>query len=237
MELTTTAVVRLPETLDGASVRRLALDIEAALASSEQSLTLAGATDDDFCLGLGNREATDGPKDVHAFGEVLLALHHAPKPLLALVDGRAIGGGLGLAAACDWVIATDRSTFALPELLWGLVPAIIWPVVTDRMAAHVARQWALSATARPAADAAAAGLVDEVVSREALGEAAARAGHRLARLDGDALRAFREWVRTSQGAALADIVSRGVRITRELIDTPRVRRRRAAFEDGEAPWE
>jgi len=77
-------------------------------------------------------------------------MHQAPKPLLAAVDGRSIGGGMGLACACDWVVATERATFALPELLWGLMPAIIWPVLTDRMAPHVVRHWTLCAHSRSA---------------------------------------------------------------------------------------
>src|SRR5687768_10554164 len=118
------AVVTLPERLTADSVAGVASALEAALASPARVVALTGAAEGTFCLGL----ALDAPDDSHPatarFADLLLSLHRAPKPLLAIVDGQAIGGGLGLASACDWVVASDRSVFALPELLWGLVPAI-----------------------------------------------------------------------------------------------------------------
>jgi polyketide biosynthesis enoyl-CoA hydratase PksH len=145
------AVVRLPRDLDAASVSALARDLETALASTAPVVALRGADDDTYCLGLAIGSSLDGPSATHAFSDLLGRMHDSPKPLLAVVDGRAIGGGMGLACACDWVLATARASFALPELLWGLVPAIIWPVITDRMAPHVARQWTLSAHTRTGA--------------------------------------------------------------------------------------
>jgi polyketide biosynthesis enoyl-CoA hydratase PksH len=144
MELIHTATVRLPIDLDAASMAALTRDLQAALDSPAPVVALIGATEDTYCLGLAVG-SSDGGAATFAFSDLLTTMHRARKPLLTIVDGRAIGGGMGLACACDWVVATERATFALPELLWGLVPAIIWPVLTDRMAAHVVRQWTISA--------------------------------------------------------------------------------------------
>jgi polyketide biosynthesis enoyl-CoA hydratase PksH len=148
MELIQAATVRLPVDLSAHSLEILSRDMADAFASQAAMVTLIGAGADTFCLGLAIGSSSDGAAPTHAFSDLLTAMHHAPKPVLAVVDGRAIGGGMGLACACDWVIATERATFALPELLWGLVPAIIWPVLTDRMAPHAVRQWTISAHAR-----------------------------------------------------------------------------------------
>jgi enoyl-CoA hydratase/carnithine racemase len=237
MELTAAVPsVRVPARLDAATVERLAGELDAAIASPARVITLEGAVESVFCLGLGLGGTETDRLHLQAFADVLLALHRAAKPVLALVDGQAIGGGLGIAASCDWVIATDRSTFALPELLWGLVPAMIWPPIGDRMAAHVARQWTVSACARPASAAEAAGLVDEVVRPESLGDAGRRAARMLARLEPGALVRLRDWTRASRTLSLPDALSRGAAITAELVDTPEARRRWAAFTAGEAPW-
>ena len=148
-------------------------------------------------------------------------MHWSSKPLVAVVDGRAIGGGMGLACACDWVLATERSTFALPELLWGLVPAIIWPIITDRMAPHVARQWTLTAHARSAAEGLAVGLVDDLVADGQLDAAVRRATRMLRRLDPTALVRLRSWARASRQQDLTVALRRGAAMTAEMVPPAR----------------
>jgi polyketide biosynthesis enoyl-CoA hydratase PksH len=236
MELTATATVRLPIDLSGVSLAALTADVERALDSPSAVVTFTGASADTFCLGLAVGSGTSDGAPTHAFADLLTMLHRAPKPLLAVVDGRAIGGGMGLACACDAVIATERATFGLPELLWGLVPAIIWPVLTDRMAPHAVRQWTISAYARGATEAHAAGLVDELVPSTALDRAVQRAAHNLCRLDAHALQRLRTWARESRHYDLPTALARGADITAAMLQEPDVRRRWSAFVSGEAPW-
>ncbi len=235
MELTP-ATVRLPRDLDAGSVAVLAQSLEAALACDSPVVALTGADSDTFCLGLAIGSSLDGTAATHAFSDLLARMHGSPKPLLAVVDGRAIGGGMGLACACDWVVATDRATFALPELLWGLVPAIIWPVITDRMAPHVARQWTLSAHTRTAAQGSDAGLVDDVTTPDRLDRAVGRAVRALRRVDPEALRRLRTWARTSRQHDLAEALRLGADITADMVRQPSVRQRWQAFEQGGTPW-
>lgn len=235
MELSV-ATVRLPKDLDPASVAALTRDFEAALASEAPVVALTGADADTFCLGLAIGSSLDGSAATRAFSDLLARMHDAPKPLLAVVDGRAIGGGMGLACACDWIVATDRATFALPELLWGLVPAIIWPVITSRMAPHVARQWTISAHTRTASDGIGVGLVDDVTTADRLDRAVARAARSLRRLDPEALRRLRAWARTSPRHDLADALRIGADITADMVRQPAVRKRWQAFEQGGTPW-
>jgi enoyl-CoA hydratase/carnithine racemase len=234
MELTA-AVVHLPAELDAASVAALTRALHDACASPAPMVALVGATADTFCLGLAiGRHDTAAP--AQAFADVLAAMHAAPKPLLAIVDGRAIGGGLGLASACDWLIATERASFGLPELLWGLVPAIIWPVIADRVGAPVARRWAVSAHSRSAAEAFASGLVDELVPPDRLDAALRRASRALCRLDAEALRHLRTWARASQQPDLVTALRHGADLTTMLGRRPSVRERWQAFADGDVPW-
>lgn len=236
MELTAAvAIVRLPVDLHAASMVALTRDLQEAIASPAPVVVLAGANRETYCLGLAIGAAgADVP--AHAFADLLTTLHHAPKPLLAAVDGRAIGGGLGLACACDWLVATDRATFALPELVWGLLPAIIWPVLTDRMAPHVVRQWTLSAYARSAAQGHAAGLVDAIVAPGELDRGIAAGARALRRLDAAAVQRLRRWAREARQRDLPAALQAGATITAEMLRQPSVQRRWQAFAEGESPW-
>jgi isohexenylglutaconyl-CoA hydratase len=77
-----------------------------------------------------------------------------------LVDGAAVGGGMGLAAAADIVIATPRARFALTETSLGLPPAQIAPYLVARLGARVATRLALTGARLTGAEAAALGLAD-----------------------------------------------------------------------------
>ena len=234
MELT--AVVTLPLDLSDTSLIGLTRDLQHALASPSPVVTLIGAAPGTFCLGLALGSEAHGDSNTHAFSELLTTMHGSPKPLLAVVDGRAIGGGMGLACACDWVVSTERSTFALPELLWGLIPAIIWPVLTDRMAPHAVRQWTVSAHTRSALDAHAAGLVDTLVPADTLERVVGRRARDLSRLDPAALHRLRRWARDSRQHDLPTALKLGAEITASMLRQPTVRRRWDAFAAGESPW-
>lgn len=230
------AAVRLPLTLDPASVGRLRQDLDAALQSESPVVTLVGHDEATFCAGMSLDAMIGGSGDVQHFVDLLAALHTSPKPLLAVVNGAAIGGGLGLACSCDWVVATTRSTFGLPELLWGLVPAIIWPVITARMPVNLARRWTVSAHARDAAEAAQAGIVDDLTSLDRLDATVRRAHRMLQRLDPVALTRLRAWARESAQLPLPDALARGAAITTSLAATPAARGRWDAYQNGAAPW-
>lgn len=161
MELTHAAVVRLPAKLTPDTVQSLRTAFDAAFAGPEPVVVLVGASEDTFCTGLAIDEG--GPVETEPFAGILATLSDAPKPTLAFVDGKAIGGGFGMACACDWLIATDRSTFGLPELLWGIIPAMIWPAISGRLGSNVARRWTISAHTRTAQEALEAGALDELV--------------------------------------------------------------------------
>ncbi|MBY0496955.1 MAG: enoyl-CoA hydratase/isomerase family protein [Cyanobacteria bacterium] len=230
-----TATVRLPIDLDAASMAKLTRELQAALDSPAPIVMLIGADADTYCLGMAIGSSSGGAA-TFAFSDLLSALHRSPKPLLTIVDGRAIGGGMGLACACDWVVATERATFALPELLWGLVPAIIWPVLTDRMAPHVVRQWTVSAHSRSATGAQAAGLVDDLVPHDHLDRGMSRGLRTLRRLDPAALQRLRSWARESRHDDLPAALRRGAAITGAMVGQPSVQRRWESFAAGESPW-
>jgi methylglutaconyl-CoA hydratase len=96
------------------------------------------------------------------------AVHSCSKPVIARVHGDAFGGGVGLAAACDIVVALDEVHFALSEVKLGLVAATISPHVVRAMGARQAARYMLTAERFNATKAHQLGLVNEIAKTATL---------------------------------------------------------------------
>ncbi|WP_222268600.1 enoyl-CoA hydratase-related protein [Modestobacter marinus] len=137
-----------------------------ALADDAVRVVVLDHTGRVFCSGMDLAEATGGSaaeQGVNEFPELLQLVWSAPKPVLAVVRGPARAGGVGLAAACDVVVAGDSATFAFTEVRIGVVPAVISAVCRPRMLPHAAHRLMLTGEVFDAATAAAGGLVDLAV--------------------------------------------------------------------------
>ena len=106
--------------------------------------------------------------DARQLGQLMQQLDTLSKPVIAVVQGAAFGGGVGLVACCDMVLATPAARFALSEVRLGLIPAVISPYVIKAIGERAARRYFLSAEAFDAQEARHLGLVSEVVAEEAL---------------------------------------------------------------------
>src|SRR6266571_2752080 len=109
-----------------------------------------------------------------ATAEAVQRLNRAPVPTVALVQGGCFGGGTGIVAACDVVIAADNAMFSITEVRWGLTAAIIIPQLNDAMGVRQVRRYALTGERFGAAEARRIGLVQEVVPLAELEAAGAR---------------------------------------------------------------
>jgi methylglutaconyl-CoA hydratase len=113
-------------------------------------------------------------RDARALAALMRTLDGLPKPTIALVQGAAYAGGVGLVACCDVALAARRATFCLTEVRLGIVPAVISPYVVAAIGARAARRYALTAETFDAAEAHRLGLVHEVLDEDALRPAADR---------------------------------------------------------------
>ncbi|KVD87321.1 enoyl-CoA hydratase [Burkholderia sp. ABCPW 14] len=102
------------------------------------------------------------------FGALLDKLAALPMPTLAVIEGAAMGGGCGLAAACDRVLMADDAYLSMPETSLGLPPAQIAPFIVARAGAVRGRWLMLTGRRLSAADALHAGLVDETASADGI---------------------------------------------------------------------
>ncbi len=113
-------------------------------------------------------------RDARALAGLMRTLDGLPKPTVAVVQGAAYAGGVGLVACCDVALASRRATFCLTEVRLGIVPAVISPYVVAAIGARAARRYAVTAETFDAAEAHRLGLVHEVLDEDALRPAAER---------------------------------------------------------------
>jgi len=163
--------------LDGQGVGELAAVLDRASSSTVCRVLVLEAEAGHFCQGMDlERVIADtgavGPQ-IGQFADCLRILRTCPQVVLSGVDGDAAGGGVGLAAAADLAVATQGSTFGLPEIALGLLPAVVLPILMERMPPQRARLLCLFDTvdARQALE---LGLVDRVVQGPAELERALR---------------------------------------------------------------
>lgn len=99
-----------------------------------------------------------------AFGALLERLSSLSAPTIAVVSGSALGGGVGLVAACDFAFATAGAVFRLPEVTLGLPPAQVAPFIADRIGSGPALRRMLTGETIAATEALRIGLIDELAA-------------------------------------------------------------------------
>ena len=107
-------------------------------------------------------------EDARRFAGMLSRIENCPKPTVARIQGAALGGGVGLACVCDIAIATENAAFAVSEAKFGILPSVIGPYVVNAVGKRQARRLALATTRITASEALAIGLVQRVVTADAL---------------------------------------------------------------------
>lgn len=230
--------LQLPSSLNADTIRALHSQLRDC---GDGLLVLAGAPDV-FCHGIDPDyllEAPDAEADRAAtqFEQCLALIRSRAAPAVAYVEGSALGGGVGLAAVCDIVIAHRSATFGLPELLFGFVPGIILPYLSERMSLHTIRRLAYLGAARSASEARDLGLVDEC-DDAGDGRALRRWLRTLSRLEPAAVAELRALLRdaVTQPAAAwkASCLHSSLRLQRERHNARALKR---FLTDGTPPWE
>jgi len=146
---------------------------------AELRMLLLEGDGETFCAGgdlaymtaQADADPQDNLEDARALGRMFQRLASFPVPVLCYVQGAAVGGGLGLAACADYVLAGATAIFATSEVRLGLVPGLISPYVVRRLGVAHAAPLLLTGQRVKAADALRSGLVQRVLGQpEAAGE-------------------------------------------------------------------
>ncbi len=132
-----------------------------------------------FCAGadlnwmkkMKDYSESENYQDSLKLSNMFWTLNSFKKPVIAKLNGSALGGGVGLVSCCDYVIAAETAMLGLTEVRLGLVPAVISPFVLAKMSETHARAYFMSGERFSASKAMMMGLVHEVVKAEELNEA------------------------------------------------------------------
>jgi methylglutaconyl-CoA hydratase len=165
------------------------------------------------------------------------ALDHLPIPLIGRVHGAALGGGLGLAAVCDIVVAADDALFGFTEVKLGIVPSVISPYALAKIGRSAARELFLTGARFDAARAREIGLVHAVVAAGGLDDAVSRCVGEILSAGPEAVRQAKALIRRVAGHPPAEVSA----FTAETLADRRVSREgqegmRAFLEKRIASW-
>jgi methylglutaconyl-CoA hydratase len=140
--------------------------------------------------------------DARALAKLMQTLNELPKPTVARVNGAALGGGTGLVACCDVVVASEQATFGTTEVRLGLIPSVIGPYVLAAIGPRHARRLMLSGERISAAEALRLGLVHEVVAPGQLDLTVERMVGEFLKGGPDAIAAAKRLIRDLSGRAI-----------------------------------
>jgi methylglutaconyl-CoA hydratase len=200
--------------LPGTLLRSLASTIEHAGARQDvRVIVLRSEGEGAFCAGASFDElvsiddAAAGKEFFLGFAGVILAMIQAPVPVVTAVQGKVAGGGVGLVAASDYVIAVEKASLKLSELAIGIGPFVVGPVIVHKVGLGPFGGMALDADWRDAHWAERHGLYTQVVADAAALEAAVTArAQQLAAANPEAVRAIKRvlWEGTSDWEELLE---------------------------------
>jgi methylglutaconyl-CoA hydratase len=201
-----------------------------------------------FCAGmdLGEMQTRAGGPDPRAewqrdsevYGEALTRLYGMGVPTVAVVQGPAVAGGVGLVAACDLVVASTEASFALPEPQRGITAAMVTPLLIQRVGPGAAARLLLSGERWSAEDAHRAGFCHALAAQEML---AARAETLVANVlagSPSALAITKRHLGEMSADQMAARIRRSMDVSAEARATPDAREGLAAFLERRKPaWQ
>lgn len=156
---------------DETLIRELSAAFDSLASDARVRVVLLSANGKSFCAGADldwmRRTATysraENEADAQRLADMLFKFARLPKPTVALVQGAAFGGGVGLVAAADIAIAATSAVFSLSEVRLGLIPSVISPYVIAAMGTRAAQALMLTAERFDAKEALRLGLIHRVV--------------------------------------------------------------------------
>jgi len=221
--------------------REVALQLASAVdlldADPELSVGVLTGAGGVFSAGMDLKAFTTGELPVlpgRGFGGLTRAV--VRKPLIAAVEGWALGGGFELVLACDLIVAAEDAQFGCPEVTWGIAPLEGGMVrLPHRIPYHLAVRLLLTGKRLPAAEAQQYGLVNELTAPGAALEGAQQLAGRLARNAPLAIAAVKEVLRATQGLDDSDAFQRQDELTSGLASSEDAREGARAFAEKRAP--
>jgi methylglutaconyl-CoA hydratase len=235
-----TGILNRPEkknAIDSAMIDELAALLERAeLEAAVRVVVLRGAGKD-FCAGMdlaellesADRTVEQNRAAALRFGGLFLQMRALPKPVIAVVQGRALAGGCGLATACDVVVAAESAHFGYPEVQRGFVPALVMNMLRRAVGEKIAFDLAATGRLMTAREAERAGLVSRVLPDAELEAGAEQIVRGIAGLSATALALTKQQLYRLDGVGFADGIRLSADVNAVSRTTPDFRAAIAAF--------
>ncbi len=216
----------------------LADGLDAALADDAVGVVVLTNTGPAFCAGAdlsgGGKQRAPRRKEP-GLADILADIQDSPKPVVARIAGHCVGGGIGLAAACDISLAEDGARFAFTEVRVGVAPAIISVVCLPKLRRADALELFLSGERISAARAAEVGLITRAVPAGGLDAEVAAVVARLLAGGPSALAAAKRLVYTIPGMERKAAFARTTELSQSLFASAEAAEGMAAFREKRRP--
>jgi methylglutaconyl-CoA hydratase len=223
--------------LSGALVEALHGGLERADLDADVRVVVLRGAGKDFCAGAdldellasADRSPADNEAAALRLGALFGRMRRLPKPIVAVVHGRALAGGAGLVTACDLAIAAEGAQVGYPEIQRGFVPAMVMTLLRRAVGEKVALDLVLTGRLLTAREALAAGLVARVATDAGLEREARSLVTSLATASPSALALTKQLFYQLDGRSLEDGVALGARVNAAARQTPDFRAAIARF--------
>jgi methylglutaconyl-CoA hydratase len=223
--------------IDAAMLDGLAALLERAeLEAAVRVVVLRGAGKD-FCAGMDldellqsvDRTVEQNRAAAMRFGGLFVQMRALPKPVIAVVQGRALAGGCGLATACDLVIAAESAQFGYTEVQRGFVPALVMNMLRRAVGEKIAFDLAATGRLLTAREAERAGLVSRVLPDTEFAAGAEQIVRGIAGLSATALALTKQQLYRLDGVGFEDGIRLSADVNAVSRTTPDFRAAIAAF--------
>jgi methylglutaconyl-CoA hydratase len=223
--------------LSGALIDALHAGLDRADLEADVRVIVLRGAGQDFCAGadldelLASAELSPADNEAAALrlGTLFGRMRRLPKPILAIVRGRALAGGAGLVTACDLGIAGEGAQLGYPEIQRGFVPAMVMTLLRRSVGEKVALDLVLTGRLLTAREALAAGLVARVVPDAVLEREAGSLIAGLMTLSGSSLALTKQLCYQLDGRSFEDGVALGARVNAAARQSPDFRAAIARF--------
>jgi methylglutaconyl-CoA hydratase len=218
-------------------VEQLTQQLERADLDAEVRVVALRGAGKDFCAGADLAEmlesADQSPAENEAsarrLGEVFLAMRRLPKPVVAVVHGRALAGGCGLATACDLVLAHADASFGYPEVRRGFVPAMVMAMLRRAVGEKVAFDLVGTGRMLSAPEAHGFGLAARVFPAASFEDDVAGLLGELAAASGTALAFIKRQLYEIEGRSFEEAIDLGAKVNATARATPDFRQAVSRF--------
>jgi methylglutaconyl-CoA hydratase len=223
--------------IDTAMLDALAALLERAELEAAVRVAVLRGAGKDFCAGMDleellqsvDRTVEQNRTAALRFGGLFVQMRALPKPVIAVVQGRALAGGCGLATACDLVVAAESAQFGYPEVQRGFVPALVMNLLRRAVGEKVAFDLAATGRLLTAREAERAGLVSRVLADAEFEAGAGQIVRGIAGLSATALALTKQQLYRLDGVGFEDGIRLAADVNAVSRTTPDFRAAIAAF--------